>query len=80
MLIDINALFQIFKLELLFKILLLIFIGLYAIFSIMLATKIRSLNKIVFLPPSTGAVFIQLIAILYVLAVISLFFVTLVIV
>ena len=62
------------------KIALLILIGLYVLFSLMLATKIRSLNKTVFLPTESGEIVIRLFAILYVLVVLSLFIATLVIV
>lgn len=62
------------------KIALLILMGLYLLFSLMLSTKIRSLNKTVFLPPESGEVILRVVAILYVLAVLSLFIVTLVIV
>lgn len=62
------------------KIALLILMGLYLIFSLILSTKIRSLNRTVFLPPESGEVVLRVVAILYVLAVLSLFIVTLVIV
>lgn len=62
------------------KIALLVLIGLYGLFTIMLATKVRSFNKIVFLPPSSGATLIQFLTIFLALLLISLFFVTLVIV
>jgi len=55
-------------------------IGLYAIFSLMLANKIRSFNKILFLPPKSGGWLMQAIAIIHFLAVLSLFLITLVIV
>ena len=62
------------------KIALLILMGLYLLFALMLATKIRSLNRTVFLPPESGEVILRVVAILYVLSVLSLFIVTLVIV
>lgn len=62
------------------KIALLILLGLYALFTLMLAVKIRSLNRTVFLPPESGEVVIRIFAILYLLVVISLFVATLVIV
>jgi hypothetical protein len=62
------------------KISLLILILLYAIFAFMLGTKIRSLNRTIFLPAESGEVVIRVFAILYFLAVLSLFIATLVIV
>jgi Family of unknown function (DUF5657) len=62
------------------KIALLILMGLYAIFIFMLSVKIRSLNRTVFLPAESGEVLIRIFAILYLLAVLSLFIATLVIV
>jgi len=62
------------------KIALLILIGLYLLFSLMLTTKIHSLNKTVFLPAESGEVVIRFFAILYLLAVLSLFIATIVIV
>lgn len=62
------------------KIALLILIGLYALFTLMLSVKIRSLNKTVFLPPESGETILRILAIIYFLAVLSLFIVTLVIV
>ena len=62
------------------KIALLILIVLYAAFTLMLATKIRSLNKTVFLPKESGEGLLRAFAILYFLAILSLFIATLVIV
>jgi Family of unknown function (DUF5657) len=62
------------------KIALLILLGLYAIFTFMLSVKIRSLNRTVFLPAESGEVVVRIFAILYLLAVLSLFIATLVIV
>lgn len=62
------------------RIALLILIGIYLLFAIMLSTKIRSLNKTVFLPPQSGEVILRLFSIFYVLLVLSLFIATLVIV
>jgi len=62
------------------KLALLILIVLYALFTIMLATKIRSLNKTVFLPTESGEWLVRAFSILYFLAVLSLFIATLVIV
>ena len=62
------------------KIALLILIGIYAIFILMLVVKIRSLDKTVFLPSESGEGILRAFAILYLLAVLSLFIATLVIV
>lgn len=62
------------------KVSLLILILLYAVFTLMLGTKIRSLNRTVFLPPESGEVIIRVFAIVYFLVVLSLFIATLVIV
>jgi len=62
------------------KLALLILIILYALFTIMLATKIRSLDKTVFLPSESGENIIRAFSILYFLVVLSLFIATLVIV
>ena len=62
------------------KIGLLILILLYTIFALMLDTKIRSLNRTIFLPTESGEVALKIFAILYFLAVLSLFIATLVIV
>lgn len=62
------------------KVALLILIGIYAIFTLMLSTKIRSLNKTVFLPRESGEIIIRFVAILYFFIVLSLFIATLVIV
>jgi len=62
------------------KVALLVLIVLYALFTIMLATKIRSLDKTVFLPSESGEGIIKVFSILYVLVVLSLFIATLVIV
>jgi hypothetical protein len=78
--IDIFSSFQNFHFEFFIKVTLLILIGLYAAFSFMLIAKIRSLNKIVFLPDSSKAPFIQKFATVYFILVLSLFFLTLVIV
>ncbi len=77
---DIVSFTKSFPFALTMKIALLTLIGLYAIFSFMLSIKIRSFNKIVFLPPSSGAVFIQVFAYIYFFVVLSLFFLALVIV
>lgn len=68
------------NIQLFIKIMSLILIGLYAIFALMLANKIRSFNKILFLPPHSGGKLMQFIALIFFIAVLSLFLITLVIV
>ena len=62
------------------KIALLVLMVLYIFFYLMLSTKIRSLNKTVFLPPESGEVVIRVFTIFYIIALLSLFVITLVIV
>lgn len=62
------------------KIALLILLGLYSVFTFMLATKIRSLNRTIFLPLESGEGILRLFALIYFFAVLSLFLLTLVIV
>ncbi|HWY79226.1 MAG TPA: DUF5657 family protein [Candidatus Sulfotelmatobacter sp.] len=62
------------------KLALLILLGLYAIFIFMLATKIRSLNRTVFLPNESGEGILRTFAVLYFLTILSLFIITIVIV
>lgn len=62
------------------KIALLIMIGLYALFTLMLTTKVKSFNKVVFLPPSSGAELIQTTTTILLLVLTSLFLITLAIV
>ena len=62
------------------KIALLILLGLYTLFVLMLSVKVRSLNRTVFLPPESGEVIIRIFAIIYFLVVLSLFIATIVIV
>jgi len=62
------------------KISILILILLYAGFTLMLSTKIRSLNRTVYLPRESGEGVLRIFAILYLLVVLSLFIATLVIV
>jgi hypothetical protein len=61
------------------KLVLLVLLVLYAIFSIMLANQVRALARTVFFPSRFVEILIQFFAILYILAVVSLFFLTLVI-
>lgn len=64
----------------LFKIVLLLLIAIYAIFTFFVYNKIRALNRIVFFPPRTASNSIKLLALLYFMLILSLFFLTLVIV
>ena len=57
--------FQQSNIHLFIKIIFLILVGLFMIFSLMLANKIRSFNKILFLPARGGGELIQSIAIIY---------------
>jgi hypothetical protein len=63
-----------------FKIPLLILIGLYGIVVFMLIVRLNSLNKIVFFPNRLWSLLIQGFTILYFLAILSLFFATLILV
>jgi hypothetical protein len=65
MIFDPTTFLQNFNPHLFVKVTALIFIGLYAIFSFMLATKIRSFNKILFLPPNSGGNLMQQVTLLY---------------
>jgi hypothetical protein len=64
----------------LFKGILLLIIALYFIFAFMLYNQVQALSKVVFFPAKNAGTLIKLFAIFYVLAIISLFFITLVIV
>ncbi|HSA83284.1 MAG TPA: hypothetical protein VLF20_00175 [Patescibacteria group bacterium] len=55
------------------KIIILIIIGILGISAFMLATKIRSFNKILFLPPNSGGEFIQRVCTAYFVTVVVLF-------
>ena len=77
---DLLRFFGIADARLVFKIGFLILIGLYVLFTFMLVIKIKGLNRIVFLPSEAGKVLIQIFSILYFLAVLSLFILTIVIV
>lgn len=78
MILDPMSLLQSINTHLLVKVTTLIFIGLYAIFSFMLATKIRSFNKILFLPPNSGGRLMQRITIFYSITIAALFLLTLI--
>lgn len=68
------------NLSIFFKTILMVLIGIYTIFTFFVYNKIRALNRIVFFPPRTASNSIKLAAIIYFLLLLSLFFLTLVIV
>jgi hypothetical protein len=68
------------NLLLLFKVVLLIFIGLYAVFTFMLYNKINSLERITYFPKAIPDFILKEAALFYFLLIVSLFFVVLVIV
>lgn len=76
MILDLTNILQQINIPVFIKSVSLVLIGLYAIFSIMLATKIRSFNKILFLPPNSGGGLMQTIAITYTIVVVLLFIIT----
>ncbi len=55
-------------------------IFLYAIFTFFVYYKIRALQRIVFFPPRSAASSLKLVSLIYFLFIVSLFFITLVIV
>lgn len=59
--------------KLFLKIIVLAIIVIVAISAFMLATKIRSFNRVLFLPPKSGGEFVQRIAIIYFFIVVVLF-------
>ncbi len=77
---DFIQLFGLANARLIFKIGFLIIVGLFVIFSFMLLTKVRALNRVIFLPPEAGKIVLQILTVLYFLVVLSLFFLTIVIV
>lgn len=70
---DITLIFQQSSIHLFVKIVFLVLIGLFLIFSLMIANKIRSFNKILFLPSRSGGSLMQSIAIVYSFVVFVLF-------
>ncbi|MBU3978955.1 hypothetical protein KJ980_04190 [Patescibacteria group bacterium] len=58
---------------------LLVLIAIYAIFTFFIYNKVRALNRIVFFPPRTTSNSIKLLSLIYFLIILSLFFLTLVI-
>ena len=77
--IDLSNFFQQFNIRLYIKIVFLILIVMYGIFSLMLANKIRSFNKILFLPVRSGGNLMQKTALVYSAIVFILFIVALIV-
>lgn len=71
---------QQFNLLTAFKIAFLIMVGLYSLFAIMLYNQIQALSKIIFFPSQTSKTMIKLFSAIYIFLIVSLFFITLVIV
>ncbi len=67
------------NLSFLLKIALLILIAIYAIFTFFIYNKVRALNRIVFFPPRTASNSIKSLTLIYFFIILSLFFLTLVI-
>lgn len=63
-----------------FKIAILLVIIIYAIFTFFVYGKIRAMDRIVLFPPRTAASLLTTIALIYFIIIVSLFFITLVIV
>ena len=59
--------------KLLIKTVVLVIIAIVAISAFMLATKIRSFNRVLFLPPKSGGELVQKVAVIYFFIVIALF-------
>lgn len=70
---DLTFLFTLFRIDLLIKILLLIVVGLYSIFTIFLFFQIRSLNKLLYIESRNASFIITVLCFLHILLVISLF-------
>ena len=79
MIINPSTLLQQINIPLLIKITFLVLVGLYAIFSLMLANKIRSFNKILFLPPNGGESLMQAVSLIYAVIVIIFFLLVLIV-
>lgn len=67
------------NLSFLLKVVLLVLIAIYAIFTFFIYNKTRALNRIVFFPPRSASSSIKLLSLIYFLIILSLFFLTLVI-
>ena len=79
MIINSTALMNQINISLIIKIIFLIIIGLYVIFSLMLVNKIRSFNKILFLPPNGGENLMQAISVVYSVIIIIFFILALIV-
>ncbi len=77
--IDLLPAIQSLRLVLFIKIALLIILGLYAVFALMVFNQVRSFNKVIFLTSNKSTI-LQLVTLVYLLACVSLFLLTLVIV
>ena len=78
MILDPTNFFQQINIPLIIKIIFLILIGLYSIFSLMLANKVRSFNKILFLPPNGGGGLMQTLALVYSVTIVIFFLLALI--
>jgi hypothetical protein len=76
---DFSSLFDGSILRLFFKVMFLILIGLFGVFSVIIFTHVKSLNKIVIIRDITGAPLIRSITIFFLVGSISLFLLALVI-
>lgn len=74
---NIQAVLQNFHPELFAKFILLILIGLYLVFIVMLQYQLRALRRIVLFPSKGGTIEIQVFATIYLIAIIILFLTTL---
>jgi hypothetical protein len=77
---DITTLFQINNFVIIFKFLLLILLFVYILFSILVISRVRSLNRTVYLAAAHASVLLQIATLLSLILSISLFIATLVIV
>lgn len=68
------------NLSFLLKLMLLILIAIYAIFTFFVYNKIRALDRIIFFPHKSASNTIKLLSLIYFFLILSLFFLTLVIV
>lgn len=70
---DTQSVFQLANIAIIVKVVALILIGLFGIFSFMIAIKIRSFNKILFLPSNSGGNLMQRLTIIFSVSVAVLF-------
>ncbi|MBI5045281.1 MAG: hypothetical protein HZC02_05135 [Candidatus Levybacteria bacterium] len=73
------TIFEQFDFFLIVKAIILIFLGLYLIFAILIFNNIRSLNRVVVIQKTLGSPFVQSIGFIYILATIFLFLLAIVI-